>query len=257
MQKPTPKKPDDSAPTGPRRQRLPQEPTCPALSKVRVLLEQAEAQKGCLIELPWLSTDQKNFILTVQWDSTQKDPVWTLYEENDSGSKVVWTQPFAAQDLEFMYDILSMSAGSSPSGLGIPDELKMKPSVFEEEKAKEEPPAFDSYGAPSLSPFGNTPTSSPAQGGMAPPAAPFGTATGSGFSAFPTPGSSYTNLPSLQPGAAPGYRSAPQQFLYFLPLPQGQGSLRPTRGRLRRTGWAVSAMASLTALLAADFAASD
>ena len=28
----------------------------------------------------------------------------------------------------------------------------------------------------------------------------------------------------------------PQQFLYFLPLPQGQGSLRPTFGISRRTG---------------------
>lgn len=29
---------------------------------------------------------------------------------------------------------------------------------------------------------------------------------------------------------------APQHFLYFLPLPQGQGSLRPTRG-LALAGW--------------------
>ncbi len=115
MNKPTPKKPDDSAASGgARRHRLPQEPTCPTLAKVRVLLEEAESKRGFLIEMPWLSGDQKNFILTVQWDSNLKDPVWTLYEETDSGSKVVWTQPFAAQDLEFMYDILSMSAGSHP-----------------------------------------------------------------------------------------------------------------------------------------------
>ena len=29
----------------------------------------------------------------------------------------------------------------------------------------------------------------------------------------------------------------PQQFLYFLPLPQGQGWLRPTLAASRRTGW--------------------
>src|SRR5947207_8702726 len=33
-----------------------------------------------------------------------------------------------------------------------------------------------------------------------------------------------------------GYATRPQQFLYFLPLPQGQGSLRPTFGPPRRTG---------------------
>src|SRR5213075_3349998 len=32
------------------------------------------------------------------------------------------------------------------------------------------------------------------------------------------------------------YATRPQQFLYFLPLPQGHGSLRPTFGIERRTG---------------------
>ena len=52
-------------------------------------------------------------------------------------------------------------------------------------------------------------------------------------------------------GATPHQR--PQQFLYFLPLPQGQGSLRPTFGPVR-TGVAlaeasVAAAASLTTSL--------
>ena len=34
--------------------------------------------------------------------------------------------------------------------------------------------------------------------------------------------SAYRGLPPLRP-------DLPQHFLYFLPLPQGQGSLRPTR----------------------------
>ena len=38
-------------------------------------------------------------------------------------------------------------------------------------------------------------------------------------------------------GSAP-YFSAPWHFLYFLPLPQGQGSLRPTFLPVRRcVGW--------------------
>src|ERR1035437_620402 len=39
----------------------------------------------------------------------------------------------------------------------------------------------------------------------------------------------------------------PQQFLYFLPLPQGQGSLRPTFGPVR-TGLAFSATAAAASL---------
>src|SRR6266513_4002629 len=33
-----------------------------------------------------------------------------------------------------------------------------------------------------------------------------------------------------------GYATRPQQFLYFFPLPQGHGSLRPTFGNERRIG---------------------
>jgi hypothetical protein len=36
--------------------------------------------------------------------------------------------------------------------------------------------------------------------------------------------------------AAPRYATRPQQFLYFLPLPHGHGSLRPTFGIERRIG---------------------
>ncbi len=39
----------------------------------------------------------------------------------------------------------------------------------------------------------------------------------------------------VRPGAPGGYAAAPQHFLYFLPLPQGQGSLRPIFGVSRRT----------------------
>jgi hypothetical protein len=41
---------------------------------------------------------------------------------------------------------------------------------------------------------------------------------------------------SMRKHVAPTYATRPQQFLYFFPLPQGQGSLRPTFGPPRRTG---------------------
>jgi hypothetical protein len=46
----------------------------------------------------------------------------------------------------------------------------------------------------------------------------------------PQPGNN-TELP-----AEPAYRRLPQQFLYFLPEPQGHGSLRPIAGVDRLTG---------------------
>src|ERR1700690_2465052 len=44
-----------------------------------------------------------------------------------------------------------------------------------------------------------------------------------------------------------GHAYRPQQCLYFLPLPQGQGSLRPTLGPVR-TGLAFSATAAAASL---------
>src|ERR1039458_9060899 len=44
-----------------------------------------------------------------------------------------------------------------------------------------------------------------------------------------------------------GFNHRPQQCLYFLPLPQGQGSLRPTFGPVR-TGLAFSATAAAASL---------
>lgn len=126
MNKLPPKRPNEEPSNfGSRRLRLPSEPSCPSLSKVKSLLEEAQGKRGTLIEMPWPDSPYKTFILTCQWDESLKDPVWTLYEEIEGNSKVVWTQPFAPQDLEFLYDILSMSAGSSAK-LEIPDELKPK-----------------------------------------------------------------------------------------------------------------------------------
>ena len=85
-----PKQPNETPSGGARRLRLPAEAACPSLGKVRVLLDEAQSKRGTLIEMPWSGGDHKNFIITVQWDETLKDPVWTLYEEIDGTSKVVW-----------------------------------------------------------------------------------------------------------------------------------------------------------------------
>ena len=45
-------------------------------------------------------------------------------------------------------------------------------------------------------------------------------------------------------GIAIGDYWLPQHFLYFLPLPQGQGSFRPILGWLRTTGCLVGSLAS-------------
>ncbi len=208
MNKLPPKKPNEEpSGLGSRRHRLPTEPSCPSLSKVRVLLEEAQSKRGTLIEMPWPDSDRKSFILTCQWDESLKDPVWTLYEEIDSNSKVVWTQPFAPQDLEFLYDILSMSAGSS-TPLEIPDELKPRAEA-------------ESFGEPDLN--ANVGVASVAGGqGLSPSLAP-------GLSPM-SPMSPMTPMVPL-PGQAPAHDQNPpgypQNPLYAQPQTSSATNLPP------------------------------
>lgn len=93
------------------------------MAKVKFMLDEATNRRGCLIELPW-AAGSASFTLTCQWESSYEEPVWTLYEQDGSSSKVVWTQSFAPSDLEFMYDILAMSAPKTTAFTAIPELLK-------------------------------------------------------------------------------------------------------------------------------------
>ncbi|MCB9469764.1 MAG: hypothetical protein H6677_15960 [Candidatus Obscuribacterales bacterium] len=119
MYKPKPKKQDDNPNN---RLKLPTEVGCPSMAKVKFMLEEATNRRGCLVELPW-TAGNASFISTCQWESTVEEPVWTLYQDESGGQKVVWTQSFAPSDLEFMYDILVMSAPKGTSSTKIPELL--------------------------------------------------------------------------------------------------------------------------------------
>lgn len=93
------------------------------MSKVKFMLDEATNRRGCLVELPW-SAGSASFIVTCQWESTVEEPVWTLYQDEAGTSKVVWTQSFAPSDLEFMYDILVMSAPKGSTSTKMPELLK-------------------------------------------------------------------------------------------------------------------------------------
>jgi hypothetical protein len=134
-----PKKPSDSHSSIPSRLRLPVESGFRDLKGIKSLLQTADDKRGCQVELPW-TTDvpHQKFILTVKWEKGAFNPIWTLYEESETDSKTVWSQPFAPSDMDFMYDVLSMSAGAAAApDSKIPDNLKpLSPEEEEAEAAK-------------------------------------------------------------------------------------------------------------------------
>lgn len=118
MYRPPPKQDEPAS----NRLKLPTEAGCPSMSKVKFMLDEASNRRGCLVELPWTAGDA-SFIVTCQWDGSVEEPVWTLYQDEEGNSKVVWTQSFTPSDLEFMYDILVMSAPKGSSSTKMPELL--------------------------------------------------------------------------------------------------------------------------------------
>ena len=194
MYKPQPKKQDDNANN---RLKLPAEVGCPSMAKVKFMLEEATNRRGCLVELPWTAGNAE-FISTCQWESTVEEPVWTLYQEESGGSKVVWTQSFAPSDLEFMYDILMMSAPKGTSSTKIPELLQSEDDKkpIEQQDTNPDPKKDISSGSfPEVAPL--------PQPGMG-----AGMGMGLGGGVGPMPGNQATSHP---PQGAPNPPHQPQQ----------------------------------------------
>jgi len=137
-----PKKKEDDAPQQPTRLRMPTESAIRDYEGIKALLEDAKEKRGCLIELPWANGPDSRFVLTVQWEKHMNEPVWTLYEETNSGSRTVWCQPFPPSDMSFMFDVLTMSTGATASlESAIPENLRPSEETLqklEQEKLENE-----------------------------------------------------------------------------------------------------------------------
>ncbi|HEY9791019.1 MAG TPA: hypothetical protein V6D22_11505 [Candidatus Obscuribacterales bacterium] len=77
----------------------------PRLNETRVLLAEAQKNRGILCELP-IRSDIGIFLLTCQADHLSSEPCWTLYEGEDA-AKQVWT--YLTENVDMINDIVSMS----------------------------------------------------------------------------------------------------------------------------------------------------
>lgn len=82
--------------------------TAPRVADVKSLLSEATKARGCTVELPWRNKRTKvHYSLTVRVELSGGDPVWTLYEGEGGGSRVVWSSSF--EDVDLLYDVLTLS----------------------------------------------------------------------------------------------------------------------------------------------------
>jgi hypothetical protein len=71
------------------------------------LLSEAERQSGRIIEQPWFLMDTfQTYSLTVEFEPSQKVPIWTLCEALDDNYRLIWT--CRDTDMYLLHDILSM-----------------------------------------------------------------------------------------------------------------------------------------------------
>ncbi|MBK9143629.1 MAG: hypothetical protein IPM23_14090 [Candidatus Melainabacteria bacterium] len=197
------------------------------MSKVKFMLDEASNRRGCLVELPW-TAGSAAFIVTCQWDANIEEPIWTLYQDESGTSKVVWTQSFAPSDLEFMYDILVMSAPKGSSSTKMPELLKPggtdefsldAPEPYEGNESALAP--TDEFSTTAAAPV---PQTGGLIGGSAPlpaPPAPPGPQP-----ALPQPSQSYQNLGAAQYPPPPPQGMPPPGY----PPPQGMPPGYPPPG---------------------------
>ena len=75
------------------------------LHKVRMLLVEAQKNKGSLVELPIHRKHPPDFLLTCVYDPNLGDPNWALYEEE--GTVMVWN--YAMDSIEMIFNMVGMS----------------------------------------------------------------------------------------------------------------------------------------------------
>jgi hypothetical protein len=193
----------------------------PPIKQVRAMLDESKTKKGMSIEQPWTtSTPGQRFVLIAQWQEGATQPVWTLYEESETGSKMHWSQPFDPNDFGMMYDVICMSAPDTGRSAAIPDTLKPPTDAKGPAATKPSPVSSSS----------SLPASSMPAGGALGGLASGGSGFGGGASSFPAPGggSSFPGpapspapypAPAPQPAAGAGYPAPPQG--YPPPAPPG------------------------------------
>jgi hypothetical protein len=235
-----PRKAEPSQTNIPTRMFLPTESSIRDLKGIKDLLATAGDKRGCLVELPW-TTDVASqlFTLTVQWDKSAMNPIWTLYEKNETESKTVWSQPFSPGEMDFMYDVLAFSAGgASKSSVQIPDSLKPGFSAEQDadDKGKAEAAPAKTVATAEKSPAApsaNAPVDVPAQAPNYPqPGPPMGYPPGMAMPPgypyppmqmppyAPPPGMPYGAPPYGQPMMTPPpYPMPPQNWQYNSPAP--------------------------------------
>lgn len=188
----------------------------PKLHDIRMLLVEAQRNKGTLCELP-IKSALGMFVLSCQDDHLSTEPCWTLYE--GEGTKQIWS--YMNNDLDMITDIVNMSVAEKKTGgvdvqAAISEVTSVLSHAVQEQQAESKP--WGQYAgtnsSANQSASGNSwPSIQPNVEPGAPEASPLAEAQPSPFAAQPAQPSPFAGQPS--PFAAQPSPFAPQQASPF------------------------------------------
>jgi hypothetical protein len=141
----------------------------PRLHDVRMLMSEAEKNKGSLCEL-LIRAQRGIFLLSCQSDSLSPDPCWTLYE-GESGTQQIWS--YMDQNIEMITDVVVMTLGEQPKTNLDVNALGLAPSQASADSSPAAPTPTQSAPAPTQSASAGSPmhpaagTPGPAEGSQA------------------------------------------------------------------------------------------
>lgn len=108
----------------------------PKLADIRTLFTEGSKAKGCTVELPWVNKRTGiNYSLTVRAEISGGQPMWTLYEGEGQKSRVVWSSPF--EDVDLLYDVLTLSIPEEALPLGTRETPKPDPEKIREAESRQ------------------------------------------------------------------------------------------------------------------------
>lgn len=177
----------------------------PKLQDIRLLLSEAQNQRGTLCELP-ITASKGTFLLSCQCDNLSPDPSWALYE-GESGSQLLWS--YMDGNFEMIADIVSMSVSHSTTGsvsladLGLPAPLP--PEADPEKMAKTQidpnPFASDNNWSNAVDKPAPVTAQAPQQPGWVGQPNPFNSGSTTDWSASQNPGWGAQQPASAQPAS--------------------------------------------------------
>ncbi len=116
--------------------RLQSENITPDIKKLQAMLDSALRKMGTIVEMPFvleLNNQVVEYLIMVQWEKSKNHPIWTMYKNDATESKVIFSEEYPAEQMDILHDVIVMTTGEKSNTLSeIPEELKFKEPVIEE-----------------------------------------------------------------------------------------------------------------------------